>query len=148
VRLRRGSPTKDLEFDLDIPDEVDVHRGFAGNDLVVSAGDPLDPRATTISIGAVRDGDPVTLDEHVARVRANVAKIGSHLVDEAPVELAGEAAWWTVEAAVSGGCSVVVDRWMLVRDGVGWTVTAQMPWDRLHQLRDGVHAVISTLRFR
>jgi hypothetical protein len=148
VRLRRGSPTKDLEFDLEIPDGLDVQRGFAGNDLVVSAGDPLDPHATTISIGAVRDGDPVTLDEHVARVRANTAKVGAHLVDEGPVELAGLEAWWTIDAAVSGGRSVVVDHWMLVRDGIGWTVTAQLPWDRLHQLRDGVHAVVSTLRFR
>jgi hypothetical protein len=147
VRLRRGSPTKGLEFDLDIPDGIDVHRGFAGNDLVISP-DPLDPRATTISIGAVRDGHPVTLDEHVARVRAPVAGYDPHLVDEGPVELAGHEAWWTIDAAVSGGRSVVVDHWMLVRDGVGWTVTAQLPWDRLHQVRDGVHAVVSTLRFR
>jgi hypothetical protein len=47
-----------------------------------------------------------------------------------------------------GSRAQVVERWMLVRDGVGWTVTVQMPWADLHNLRAGARAIVGTLRFR
>jgi len=37
---------------------------------------------------------------------------------------------------------------MLVRDGVGWTASAQIPALDVHQVRDGAIAIVSTLRFR
>jgi hypothetical protein len=42
----------------------------------------------------------------------------------------------------------VVERWLLVRDGVAWTVNVQTPWASLHQVRDGTLAIVGTLRFR
>ena len=90
----------------------------------------------------------MTRDEHVRRVRANSADLlQPHLVDEGPMPLAGHESWWTVDAIVVGGRSLVLDRWMLVRDGVGWTASvadagaehAQHPRRRDH--------VVSTLRF-
>ena len=148
MRLRRGSPTKGLEFDLEIPEGLNVERGVPGVDLIVSAGDWRDPSAVVISVGAVRERGPVTRDEHVRRVRANLAETQPHLVDEGPVPLAGLESWWTVDAIVGGERSLIVDRWMLERDGVGWTVTLQMPWLQIHKLRDGAIAVISTMRFK
>jgi hypothetical protein len=133
VRLRRRSPTRGLEFDLEFPEELNVYRDVAGTDLVVAAGELNDLAATVISIGAVRGEPPVTRDEHVRRLRANSAEIGPHLVDE---------------AIALGGRSLVLDRWMLVRDGVGWTASVQMPALDVHKLRDGAVAIVSTLRFR
>jgi hypothetical protein len=97
MRFLRGrdtprSPTDGLEFDIAVPDELEVRRGFGGYDLTIAAGDPGDARATTISVGAEREDDgPVTLDEHVARVRANLARaeLSRRVVDEGPAELAG-----------------------------------------------------------
>jgi hypothetical protein len=148
VRLRRASPTKGLEFDVEFPEGLNVYRDVPGVDLIVSAGELKDPAATTISIGAVRDGDPVTLEEHVRRVRENSAKLAPHLVDEGPMPLAGLESWWTFDAFVHAGRSLVLERWMLVRDGVGWTVSVQMPWIDIYNLRDGAIAIVSTLRFR
>jgi hypothetical protein len=147
VKLWRGS--KDLEFELEVPDGLDLHRDVAGTDLIVAAG-PLDDAASTvITIAAVRDGPPVSRDEHVARVRANLEReLDPHLVDAAAMPLAGHEAWWTIDAFARAGRSLVLDSWMLVRDGVGWTVTAQMPWLHLHQVRDGAIAIVSTLRFK
>jgi hypothetical protein len=148
VRLRRGSPTKGLEFDLEIPEGLNVYRDVPGVDLVVSAGPQHEPGATVISVGARREGGPVTRDEHVRRVRENTAELQPHLVDEGPVPLAGFESWWTFDAIVLAGRSLVLERWMLVRDGVGWTVSVRMPWLNVHNLRDGAIAVVSTLRFR
>ena len=146
MRLRRGSPTKGLEFDLEIPEGLNVYRDVPGTDLVVSAGEQHDPGATVISIGAIREGGPVTREQHVQRVRS--AGMSGHLVDEGPISLAGLESWWTLDAIVLGGRSLVLDRWMLVRDGVGWTASVRMPWLDMHKLRDGAIAVVSTLRFR
>jgi hypothetical protein len=148
VRLRRGSPTKGLEFELEFPEGLNVYRDVPGVDLVVSAGDQHHPAATVISIGATREGGPVTLEEHVRRVRANTAELDSHLVDEGPIPLAGLDSWWTFDTFVAGGRSLVLERWMLVRDGVGWTASVRMPWIDIYNLRDGAIAVVSTLRFR
>jgi hypothetical protein len=148
VRLRRGSPTRGLEFDVEFPEGLNVYRDVPGIDLIVSAGALEDPAATSISIGAVRDGVPVTLEQHVRRVRRNSAELEPHLVDEGPVPLAGVDSWWTFDAFVNAGRSLVLERWMLVRDGVGWTVSVQMPWIDLYNLRDGAIAIVSTLRFR
>jgi hypothetical protein len=151
---RRGepaAPTDGLEFDIAIPEGLEVTRGFGGHDLTISAGDPHDPQATTISVGARRDvGGPVTLEEHVARVTAASADAeASHrLVDEGPFELAGHPAWWTIESFAPGGPATVIERWLLVRDGVPWTVTVQMPWASLHLVRDGALAIVGTVRFR
>jgi hypothetical protein len=148
VRLRRRSPTSGLEFALEVPEGLNVYRDVPGVDLIVSAGPREDPAATVISIGAVRDDPgPVTREEHVRRVRANSAVISPHLVDEGPVPLAGLESWWTIEAIVSGGRSLVLDRWMFVRDGVAWTASVQLPWIDMHRLRAGAIAVVSTLRF-
>jgi hypothetical protein len=148
VRLRRASPTRGLEFDLEVPEGLDVHRDVPGSDLVISAGELDDPASTVISIGAVRHGPPATLEEHVRRVRESSAELEPHLVDEAPIPLAGHESWWTIDAILLGGRSLVLDRWMLVRDGVGWTASLRMPWLAVHQLRDGAIAIVSTLRFR
>jgi hypothetical protein len=156
MRFLRGrggpsSPTDGLEFDIATPEELEVTRGFGGYDLTISAGQPGDPQATTISVGALREADrPVTLAEHVARVTANVAKaeLSRHLVDEGETELAGLPAWWTIESAVADGPAFVVERWLLVRHGVGWTVNVQTPWSSLHQVRDGTRAIVATVRFR
>jgi hypothetical protein len=145
VRLRPGSPPKDLEFSLDFPEGLNVYRDVPGVDLLVSAGPMDDPGATLISVGAARSNEPVTREEHVRRVRSGSS---GHLVDEGPVPLAGFESWWTLDAIVVRGRSVVLDRWMLVRDGVGWTASVQMPWIDVHRLRDGAIAVVSTLRFR
>jgi hypothetical protein len=148
VKLRHRSPTHGLEFDIAVPEELNVYRDVAGADLIVATGEPNDPAATVISIGAVRGQAPVTRDEHVRRVRANSAEVQPHLVDEGPVPLAGHESWWTIDAIVLGGRSVVLERWMLVRDGVGWTATVQMPWLDMHKVRDGAIAIVSTLRFK
>jgi hypothetical protein len=149
VRLRRGSPTRGLDFDLEFPEGLNAYRDVPGADLIVSAGEREDPGATTISIGAVRDDRPVTLEEHVRRVRENTERtLEPHLVDEGPVPLAGHDAWWTFDAFASAGRSLVLERWMLVRDGVGWTVSVQMPWIEIYNLRDGAIAIVSTLAFR
>ena len=148
MKLRRGSPTKGLEFDLEFPEGLNVYRDVPGVDLIVSAGDQHHPAATVISIGAVREGGPVTREEHVRRVRENSADLNPHLVDEGPIPLAGLESWWTVDAIVLGGRSLVLERWMLVRDGVGWTVTVRMPWLDMHRFRDGTINIVSTLEFR
>jgi hypothetical protein len=148
VRLRRRSPTHGLEFDLAVPEGLNVYRDVPGTDLIVAAGELDDPAATVISIGAVRGGSPVTREEHVRRVRANSADVHPHLVDEGPIPLAGLESWWTIDAIVLGGRSLVLDRWMLVRDGVGWTASVQMPWLDVHKVRDGAIAIVSTLRFK
>jgi hypothetical protein len=143
------SPTDGLEFDIAVPDGLEVTRGFGGYDLTLSAGEPGDPQATTISVGATRDaGGPVTLDEHVARDRAGATGGRRRLVDEAPFELAGHPAWWRIESDLTDGAAFVVERWLLVRDGVGWTVDARMPWVSVHLVRDGVLGIVATLRFR
>jgi hypothetical protein len=148
MKLRRRSATSGLEFEIGIPEGIGVHRDVPGQDLVLCAGELGDPVATLITVGAVRDGGPVTRDEHVERVRANLARdLAPHLVDEGPVPLAGHEAWWTIDAIVVAGRSLVLDSWMLVRDGVGWTVTTRMAWAGLHQLRDPAIAIVSTLRF-
>jgi hypothetical protein len=148
VRLLRRSPTRGLEFDLELPDGLRVYRDVAGTDLVVSDGALNDPAATVLNIGAVRDGVPVTLEEHVRRVRAGTAGLGPQLIDEGPVPVAGQEGWWTADALIDDGRALVVERWMLVRDGVGWTATVQMPWIVMHKVRDATIAVVSTLRFR
>ena len=148
MRLPRRSPTRGLEFDIGIPEGLGVHRDVPGQDLVLTAGELGDPVATLINVGAVRDGGPATRDEHVRRVRANLTRdMDPHLVDEAPVPLAGYESWWTIDAIVAGGHSLVLDSWMLVRDGVGWTITMRMPWAGMHRLRDPAIAVVSTLVF-
>jgi len=140
-----------LEFDLEIPDGLAVHRDVGGVDLIVAVGELGDPAATTISVAAERGGaagDGLNRDEHVARVRANLEHdLDPHLVDQAEMPLAGHEAWWTIDAFARDGRSLVLDTWMLVRDGVGWTVSLQMPWSDVHQLRDGAIAIVSTLRF-
>jgi hypothetical protein len=148
VKLRRGSPTKGLEFDLEVPEGLNVYRDVPDVDLIVAAGELGDPAATVISVGAVRKGGPVTREEHVRRVREKSVDLSPHLVDEGPIPLAGLESWWTLDAIVVGGRSLVLDRWMLVRDGVGWTASLQMPSLGVHQLRDGAIAIVSTLRFR
>lgn len=148
MRLFRGSPTRGLEFEIAIPEGIGVHRDVPGQDLVLCAGELGDPVATLITVGAVRDGAPVTRDEHVRRVRANLVRdLAPHLVDEAPVPLAGYESWWTIDAVVVAGRSLVLESWMLVRDGVGWTVTTRMAWAGMHQLRDATINIVSTLRF-
>jgi hypothetical protein len=140
-----GAPSP-LEFEIAVPEGLGVTRGFAGYDLTISVGRPGEPGATTISVGAVRDGGgPVTLEEHVARSRANAAGT-AHLVDEGPAELAGREAWWTIES-VGGAQAQVEERWLLVRDGVGWTVNLQIPWMSVGRLRPGALAIVGTLRF-
>jgi hypothetical protein len=145
----RLSPGTGPEFDLDIPDGLTVRRDVEGVDLMVVAGELGDPAATVISVGAVRDEPPVTREEHVARVRANLTRaLSPHLVDEGPVPLAGLESWWTIDALARDGRALVLDNWMLVRDGVGWTASVQMPWLDVPRLRDGAIALVSTLRFR
>jgi hypothetical protein len=140
---------KGLEFDIAIPEGIGVHRDVPGQDLVLSIGEPANPTSTLITVGAVRDGVAVTRDEHVRRVRANLEReLDPHLVDEAPVPLAGHESWWTIDAIVLGGRSLVLESWMLVRDGVGWTVTTRMAWAGLHQLREPAINLVSTLRFK
>ena len=149
MRLRRRTPTHGLEFELEFPEGLDVYRDVADTDLIVAAGELKDPGATVISIGAVRGEEPVTRDEHVRRVRANSADLlQPHLVDEGPMPLAGHESWWTVDAIVVGGRSLVLDRWMLVRDGVGWTASVQTPALNMHSIRDGAITIVSTLRFK
>ena len=149
MRLRRRTPTHGLEFELEFPEGLNVYRDVAGTDLIVAAGELKDPGATVISIGAVRGEEPVTRDEHVRRVRANSADLlQPHLVDEGPMPLAGHESWWTVDAIVVGGRSLVLDRWMLVRDGVGWTASVQTPALNMHSIRDGAITIVSTLRFK
>jgi hypothetical protein len=146
-----GSPTDGLEFDIAVPEGLEVTRGFAGYDLTISTGDPYEPQATTISIGALREAEgPVTLEEHVARTKANADDPGLsyRLVDEGPAELAGHRAWWTIESVAPDGPARVVERWLLVRDGVAWTVNVQTPWASVHAVRDGALAIVGTLRFR
>ena len=148
MRFRRREDA--LEFDIAVPDGLTATRGFGGYDLTISTGDPQDPRATTISVGALRRTEgPVTLDEHVARVRAQLARAehSRHLVDERPTELAGLPAWWSLESGLDGAQAFVVERWLLVRDGLAWTVNVQLPWMSFN-LRDGALAVVGTLRFR
>jgi hypothetical protein len=136
-----------LEFELEIPDGLTVHHDVGGADLIVAAGDLDDPSATVISV--IRGDAVASRDEHVARVRASLERdLDPHLVDEAAMPLAGHDAWWTIDAFAREGRSLVLDTWMLVRDGIGWTVTAQMPWTAVHQVRDGAIAIVSTLRFR
>ena len=148
MRLRRRTPTHGLEFELEFPEGLNVYRDVAGTDLIVAAGELNDPGATVISIGAVRGEEPVTREEHVRRVRANSADLlQPHLVDEGPMPLAGHESWWTVDAIVVGGRSLVLDRWMLVRDGVGWTASVQTPALNMHSIRDGAITIVSTLRF-
>jgi hypothetical protein len=116
---------------------------------VLSIGELGDPTSTQIAVGAVRDGEPVTRDEHVRRVRANLERdLEPHLVDEAPVPLAGYESWWTIDAIVLGGRSLVLESWMLVRDGVGWTVTARMAWAGMHRLREPALDLVSTFHFK
>jgi hypothetical protein len=142
--FRRG-----LEFEIAIPEGIGVYRDVPGQDLVLSIGDLGDPTSTQITIGAVRDGRAVTRDEHVRRVRANLERdLQPHLVDEAPVPLAGHESWWTIDAIVMGGRSLVLESWMLVRDGVGWTVTTRIAWAGLHRLREPAINLVSTLRFK
>jgi hypothetical protein len=43
-----------------VPEGLDAHRSFAGYDLTIATGEPADPRATTISVGALRDTGVVT----------------------------------------------------------------------------------------
>jgi hypothetical protein len=149
VRLPRRSPTKGLEFDIAIPEGLGVHRDVPGQDLVLTVGELGDPVATMITVGAVRDGGTVTRDEHVRRVRANLTRgMDPHLVDEGPVPFAGYESWWTIDAIAGGGRSLVLDSWMLVRDGVGWTITMRMPWAGMHQLRDSAINLVSTFRFK
>ncbi len=148
MRLGRGSPTKGLEFDLEIPDGLNVYRDVLGVDLVVSAGEERDPAATVISIGAARDHSAETLADHVRGVRERTAGLDCHLVDERPIPLAGLESWWTFDTFVAGGRSLVLERWMLVRGGVGWTASVRMPWLDIYSLRDGAIAIVSTLRFR
>jgi hypothetical protein len=135
-----------LEFELEIPDGLAVHHDVGGADLIVAVGEVDDPAATLIT---VMRGEPVaSREEHVARVRASVERdLDPHLVDEVAMPLAGHDAWWTIDAFARDGRSLVLDTWMLVRDGVGWTVSLQMPWSDVHQLRDGAIAIVSTLRF-
>ena len=149
-----ASPTDGLDFDIAVPEGLEVTRGFGGYDLTISAGEPHDPHATTISVGALREAAaPVTLEEHIARAKATAAaaapeELSQHLVDEGPVELAGHPAWWTMESVASAGPAQVVERWLLVHGGVGWVVNVETPWGSLHQVRDGVVTIVSTLRFR
>jgi hypothetical protein len=145
VRLRRRPP---LEFDLAVPAELNVYRDVPGADLIVTAGRLGDPGATVISVGAAREVGPVTLPEHVRRIRERSAELDPYLVDEGPVPLAGHESWWTFDMIVSAGLSQVLERWMLVRDGVGWTASVQMPWMHVHRLREGAIAIVSTLRFK
>ena len=147
MRLRRRSPTHGLEFDLAVPEGLNVYRDVPGSDLIVAAGELDDLSATVISIGAVRGEPPVSRDEHVRRVRANSAELQPHLVDEGPVPLAGHESWWTLDAIVTGGRSLVLDRWMLVRDGVGWTASVRVPALDVHKTRNGAMAIVSTLQF-
>jgi hypothetical protein len=156
LRRRGGepaSPTDGLEFDIAVPEGLGVTRGFGGYHLTISAGEPNDLHATTISVGAVREAEgPLTLEDHIARITANAAAeagdMSRHLVDEGPVKLAGEDAWWTFESVAAAGPAQVVERWLLVHRGVGWVVNVQMPWSSLHQVRDGAITIVSTLRFR
>jgi hypothetical protein len=149
VKLSRGSPTKGLEFEIAVPEGIGVHRDIPGQDLVLCIGELANPTSTLITVGAVRDGGPVTRDEHVSRVRANLARdLDPHLVDEGPVPLAGYESWWTIDAIVMAGRSLVLESWMLVRDGVGWTVTTRMAWAGIHQLREPAINLVSTLRFK
>jgi hypothetical protein len=149
VKLFRGSPTKGLEFEIAVPEGIGVHRDVPGQDLVLCVGELGEPTATLITVGAVRDGGPVTRDEHVRRVRANLTRdLDPHLVDEAPVPLAGYESWWTIDAIVVAGRSLVLDSWMLVRGGVGWTVTTRMAWAGMHQLREPAIKIVSTLVFK
>jgi hypothetical protein len=156
-RRRRGgepsSPTDGLEFDIAFPEGLEVTRDLGGYDLTISAGEPHDQHATTISIGAMRDAEgPLTLEDHIARIDATAAAeaqdLSRHLVDEGRVELAGHEARWTIESVAAAGPAQVVERWLLVHGGVGWIVNVQMPWDALHQARDGARAIVETLRFR
>jgi hypothetical protein len=149
VKLFRGSPTKGLEFEIAVPEGIGVHRDIPGQDLVLCIGELANPTSTLITVGAVRDGGPVTRDEHVSRVRANLTRdLDPHLVDEGPVPLAGYESWWTIDAIVMAGRSLVLESWMLVRDGVGWTVTTRMAWAGIHQLRDPAINLVSTFHFK
>jgi hypothetical protein len=144
---------KRLEFEIAIPEGIGVHHDVPGQDLVLAIGDLTSPSSTLITVGAVRDGgaggDGLTRDEHVRRVRANLERdLQPHLVDEGPVPLAGHESWWTIDAIVMGGRSLVLESWMLVRDGVGWTVTTRIVHAGLHQLREPAINLVSTLRFK
>ena len=101
MRLRRGSPTKGLEFEIEIPEGIDVHRDVPGQDLVLATGDQNDPITTSSPSAAAREGGPMTRDEHVRRVRADLERgLAPHLVDEGPIQLAGHEASWTIDAIV------------------------------------------------
>ena len=140
---------KRLEFEIAIPEGIGVHHDVPGQDLVLAIGDLASPASTLITVGAVRDGVPVTRDEHVRRVRANLERdLRPHLVDEGPIPLAGHESWWTIDAIVMGGRSLVLESWMLVRDGVGWTVTTRIAHAGLHQLREPAIDLVSSLRFK
>src|SRR4051812_27219079 len=111
LRRRGGepaSPTDGLEFDIAVPEGLGVTRGFGGYDLTISAGEPNDLQATTISVGALREAEgPLTLEEHIARTRANAAAeaedLSRHLVDEGPGALAGHDAGGTFESGAGAG---------------------------------------------
>jgi hypothetical protein len=140
---------KRLEFEIAIPEGIGVHHDVPGQDLVLATGELNSPTSTLITVGAVRDGVAVTREEHVRRVRANLERdLQPHLVDEGPVPLAGHESWWTIDAIVLGGRSLVLESWMLVRDGVGWTVTTRIVHAGLHQLREPAINLVSTLRFK
>lgn len=140
MRLRRAKP----EFELEIPDGFPVYHDYDGYDLMIAVGAPAgDPAATVI--GVTKGGPAASRDEYVARVRAG--RSDTHLVDEGPVPLAGFESWWTVDVTDFRGVSLVCEQWMLVRDGVGWTATTEMPWTEVNRLRDGGIAIVSTLRF-
>lgn len=136
------------EFELETPEGFAVYRGVQGVDLMVVVGAPLGDRsATVISVDA--DGPATTREEYVARMRAQFEReFDPHLVDQAPVPLAGLEAWWTVDALVRDGRSLIRDSWMLVRRGIGYTAAVEMPWQDVRRLRDGAIAIVSTLRFR
>ena len=149
MKLFRGSPTKGLEFEIAVPEGIGVYRDVPGQDLVLSIGELGNPTSTLITVGSVRDGEPLTRDELVRRVRANLERdLDPHLVDEGPVPLAGHESWWTIDAIVVGGRSLVLESWMLVRDGVGWTVTTRMAWAGMHQLREPAINLVSTFHFK
>ncbi|MBE2319329.1 hypothetical protein DVA67_025355 [Solirubrobacter sp. CPCC 204708] len=140
MRLRRAKP----EFDLEIPDGFPVYHDTDGCDLMLCIGAPLgDPQATVI--GVTKGERAASREEHVARVRA--ARPEAQLVDEAPMPLAGLESWWTIDTSVVAQDTLVRDSWMLVRSGVGWTVTAQLPWTQVNRQRKGAIAIVSTLRF-
>jgi hypothetical protein len=48
----RAAPADGLESEIAVPEGLEVRHGPGGNDLVIAAGEPGDPRATSISVGA------------------------------------------------------------------------------------------------